>query len=475
MKSLIKPCRQLLFVSFMLMAVSASHGQTVAPPDPEAARIQAIAEEAYIFGLPIVIDYRVMYSYAIDTGNREYKAPFNQIKTVNTLLTPADVAIPYPNNDTLFAMGWLDVRAEPVVISLPEVEPGRYYSLMLVDGTGLNYGILGTRSSGREAGDYLIVGPDWQGETPEGISRMLRLPTQFGLALTRVQVVGEEDVARVNAIQAQVRIRTLSAYTGSAPPLAAAAIDFPPIDDELARKNFFAYLDFALQFQPARPEDQDIRARLASIGIGNGNFDEFRAIAAKYPGELMAGVQAGNQKIDQAVASASPPVDGWSWTQSALDIDSASYGGNALKRAALARFGPYGLNAHEARYVLTTALANGERIDASSHNYTLTFAADQLPPVDAFWSVTAYDCETRSFMPNPLKRYLINSPMLPRLKRNADQSLTLHLRKDSPGIGWENNWLPVSGPVCLMLRTYGPREPILRGEWKVPPVVRADG
>ena len=340
MKSLIQPCRQLLFGSLLVMAASASHGQTVAPPDPEAARIQAIAEEAYIFGLPIVIDYRVMYSYAIDTGNREYKAPFNQIKTVNTLLTPADVAIPYPNNDTLFAMGWLDVRAEPVVISLPEVEPGRYYSLMLVDGTGLNYGILGTRSSGREAGDYLIVGPDWQGETPEGISRVLRLPTQFGLALTRVQVVGEEDVARVNAIQAQVRIRTLSAYTGSAPPPAAAAIDFPPIDDELARKNFFAYLDFALQFQPARPEDQDIRARLASIGIGNGNFDEFRAIAAKYPGELMAGVQAGNQKIDQAVASASPPVDGWSWTQSALDIDSASYGGNALKRAALARFGP---------------------------------------------------------------------------------------------------------------------------------------
>ena len=168
MKSLIQPCRQLLFGSLLVMAASASHGQTVAPPDPEAARIQAIAEEAYIFGLPIVIDYRVMYSYAIDTGNREYKAPFNQIKTVNTLLTPADVAIPYPNNDTLFAMGWLDVRAEPVVISLPEVEPGRYYSLMLVDGTGLNYGILGTRSTRPRGGRLPDRRPRLAGRDPRG-------------------------------------------------------------------------------------------------------------------------------------------------------------------------------------------------------------------------------------------------------------------------------------------------------------------
>jgi hypothetical protein len=130
---------------------------------------------------------------------------------------------------------------------------------------------------------------------------------------------------------------------------------------------------------------------------------------------------------------------------------------------------------------MTKTLANGEVLDGSKHKYTVTFAAGQFPPVNAFWSVTMYDGKTQLLIKNPINRYLINSPMLPGMKKNPDGSLTLCIQKDSPGTGKQSNWLPApDGPIYLVMRLYWPKQtppsilPSGEGEWKPPALVQVE-
>jgi hypothetical protein len=464
--------RWLLTAAFASLAACA--GAQATAPGPDAARVRAIAEEAYIYGLPIVMNYAVMYSFSVDRNSPQFKAPFNRLHNEARVLTPKDTVVVTPNSDTPYSFAWLDLRAEPVVISVPAVEQSRYYSVMLCDGNTFNYGLFGSLSTGTEAGDYLAVGPDWQGKVPKGIKQVFRSTTQFSLALFRTQLSGERDLAKVKAVQAGYRVRTLSAYTGSTAPPAPASIEFPKIDKELARTSFFAYLDFLLQFAPATAEEQDIRDKLASIGIGVGDFAAFKAIAAKYPRELAEGMQAGVQKVDEAVATAGEPRNGW-LLSALLGGNREHFAGDWLRRAALAKAGIYALDASEALYPMARTLANGEALDGSRHRYTLTFPAGDLPPASAFWSLTIYDGVSQFLVENPIDRYLINSPMLPTLKKNTDGSLTLYIQKDSPGAAKESNWLPApDGPIYLVLRIYGPRERMLKNQWQLPPLARAD-
>ena len=148
----------------------------------------------------------------------------------------------------------MDLRAEPIVLSVPAVDPKRYYSVMLCDGNTYNYGYIGSRATGSEAGDYMVVGPDWKGETPPGIKKVFRSSTQFSLAGYRTQLFNPDDSTNVKKVQAGYKVQTLSAYLKQPAPPAAPAIDFPKIDKELVKTNFFEYLDFALQFAPAAGE-----------------------------------------------------------------------------------------------------------------------------------------------------------------------------------------------------------------------------
>src|SRR5205823_5944569 len=147
-----------------------------------------IAEAAFIYGLPIVMNYGVMYEYAVDRSSGQFKAPFNQIKNEARVYTYQDTAVITPNSDTPYSIAWLDLRAEPIVLSVPAVEKARYYSVMLCDGNTFNYGYIGSRATGSEAGDYLVVGPDWKGETPTGIKKIFQSTTQFSLAVYRTQL-----------------------------------------------------------------------------------------------------------------------------------------------------------------------------------------------------------------------------------------------------------------------------------------------
>src|SRR5256714_2105929 len=234
---------------------------------PSIAEVKAIAEEGFIYGLPIVMNYAVMYEYAVDKNSGQYKAPFNQINNEARVFTYKDTSVITPNSDTPYSILWMDLRAEPIVLSVPAVEKSRYFSVMLCDGNTYNYGYIGSRATGNEPGDYMVAGPDWKGETPPGIKKVFRSSTQFSAVAYRTQHFNPDDMPNVVKIQAGYKVQPLSTYLKQPAPAAAPAVDFPKINKEMVKTGFFDYLAFALQFAPAGPEEKEIRAKLARLGI----------------------------------------------------------------------------------------------------------------------------------------------------------------------------------------------------------------
>lgn len=445
---------------------------------PGAAEIKALAEEGFIYGLPIVMNYAVMYEYCVDKNSGQYKGPFNQIHNEARVFTYKDTAIVTPNSDTPYSMLWLDLRAEPMVISVPAVEKSRYYSVMLCDGNLFNYGYIGSRATGCEAGSYLVAGPDWKGETPAGVKQVFRSSTQFSLVVFRTQLLNPDDMPNVVKVQSEYRAQPLSAFAKTPAPPAPPAIEFPKIDKELVKHNFFEYLDFALQFAPAGPEEKEIREKLARIGIGPGKKFDFKQLSLAHKVEFGLGMEAGDKQIDKRGEAIGKEINGWRIASAFGNRE--FYRGDWLLRAAAAKAGIYGNDAAEAMYPMTRSDGQGQTLDGSKHNYTLRFAAGQFPPVNAFWSVTMYDGKTQLLIENPINRYLINSPMLPGMKKDPDGSLTLYIQKDSPGKDRESNWLPApGGPIYLVMRLYWPRTeapsilPPGAGTWQPPAVMSA--
>lgn len=440
-----------------------------------AAEVRKTAEEGFIYGLPIVMNYAVQYAYCVDKNSGQYKGPFNTIANEARVFTYKDTAIITPNSDTPYSLLWLDLRAEPIVLSVPAVEKSRYYSVMLCDGNTFNYGYIGSRATGNDAGDYLVVGPDWKGTVPPGIKQVFHSTTQYSLVAYRTQLINPEDMPNVIKVQSGYKAQPLSSYLHQPAPAAAPAVDFPAINKELLKEKFFEYLDFTLQFAPPGPEELAIRAKLARLGIGAGKTMNHKDLPEEFKKEIMAGVKEAEKKIEEKVLSMGKEINGWR-VGSAFG-DRQFYHGDWLLRAAAAKAGIYGNDAVEAMYPLAKTLANGELLDGSKHNYTLTFPAGQLPPVDAFWSVTMYDGQTQLLIENPINRYLINSPMLPGMKKNADGSLTIYIQKDSPGKEKESNWLPApNGPIYLVMRLYWPKAtppsilPPGEGTWSPPAI-----
>jgi hypothetical protein len=461
------------------ITVTANPISAIAQTDrPGFLKAKDIAEAGFIFGLPIVMNYGIMYEFAIDRSSSQFKAPFNQFKNDPNVFTYKDTAVVTPNSDTPYSIGWMDFRAEPIVISVPAVDPKCYYSVQLCDGNTYNYGYIGTRATGSEAGDYLVVGPDWKGATPPGIKKVFQSSTQLSIVIFRTQLFDPGDIDNVKKVQAGYRMQPLSGYLKQPATTAAAAIDFPKIDKELVKTNFFEYLDFALQFAPPQENEKEIRAALARIGVGPGKTFNFKDLPLEQKLEVGLGMKEGENKVEQGVAKAGKDINGWQ--VSALPGDNAHYNGDWLKRAVASKAGIYGNNPAEATYPLTRVDGDGQTLDGSKHNYTLTFAPGQQPPVNAFWSLTMYDGKSQLLIQNPINRYLINSPMLPGMKTNADGSLTLYIQNKSPGADKESNWLPApNDTIYLVMRLYWPKTespsilPPGEGTWKPSGVKRA--
>jgi len=338
---------------------------------------------------------------------------------------------------------------------------------------------MGSRATGTGPGDYMIVGPDWKGETPPSIKRVFHSTTPFSVVAFRTQLFNAADMPNVVKIQAGYKVQPLSAYLKHPAPPAPPAINYMKANADIAKSNFFELLNFALQYVPPSPEEAGIRAKLASIGIGPGKKFEMKDLSVEHKAAILLGMKAGDDQIDKYIASGGKVINGWN--VGSFFGDRTFYNGDWLKRAAAAKGGIFGNSAIEAMYPLTKVTADGQTLDGSKHKYTLTFAKGQLPPVNAFWSVTMYDGKTQFLIDNPIDRYLINSPMLPGMKKNPDGSLTLYIQKDAPSADNKANWLPApDGPIYLVMRLYWPKTeppsilPPGEGTWQPPPVVQAE-
>src|SRR5262245_58917006 len=361
-----------LAIALAALSACASNKDAIAQAEakrrPGFTETKFVAEEGLIYGLPIVMNYAVVYNYFIDRSSGQWKAPFNEIYNEHRVYTYKDTSVVTPNSDTPYSMLALDLRAEPYVLSVPAVEKQRYYSVQLCDWNTFNYGYIGSRATGNDAGNYLVVGPDWQGSTPAGIRQVFRSSTQFTTIIYRTQLFNPQDMQNVERVQAGYKVQPLSSYLHQSPPPPAPPVDFPKIDKQLAKENLFEYLDFALQFAPPGQEEQDIRTKLAHIGIGPGKKFKLSDLSPEHKIEVGLGMRDGEDKVAEQVAALGRKINGWHVASAFGDRD--FYHGDWLLRAAAAKAGIYGNDAVEAVYPSTKALADGSELDGSKHKYT---------------------------------------------------------------------------------------------------------
>ena len=389
-------------------------------PTPREA--EAIAAEAYVFGLPLVEVYRGIYLGAVGRG-AEGQHAFNELRHRTAVFGAGDKGVRRPNADTAYSQLLADLRAEPLILSVPAVEEGRYHSVQFIDLFTHNFGYVGSRATGNGAGHYLLAGPSWDGEPPHGIDGVLRSETELAVVLCRVQVRDRADVENASRIQTGYQVEPLSAFLGEPPPAPPETV-FPPYDQKRAQAlGFFGYLGFLLRFCPTHPSEGELRARLASIGVAPDRAFEPASLPIEVAQALERGLAAGRAAVAARIQSGSPLVFG---SRELLDND-------YLARAAAAQAGIFGNSREEALYTLLSTDVAGTPLDGSTARYTLQFAPDELPPVRGFWSVTLYTQPEGLFFANPLERNLINSPMLPGLARDADGGLTLRIQHGHPG------------------------------------------
>jgi len=438
---------------------------------PEEAR--AIAKEAYLYGFPVVEMYKTLYTQAIDKQSPNFKAPFNRIGNTAKAFTAKDTAFVTPNADTPYSFVWMDLRAEPVVLTLPKIDENRYYSVQLIDAYTQNFAYLGTRSTGNNGGHFMIAGPNWQGQQPVEMDRLLRSETNIAYALYRTQLFDENDLAKVKQIQQGYKVETLSHYVKQKPPAAAPRVKWPkPAPTMSDTPDLFRYLNFMLSFAPAQDVEKDLLARFKTIGIEAGKPFRLTSLSAEQRQALEDGISDAKAEFAQFKKD---KVDTHQVTSGDFFGTRDHLNGNYLYRYAGANMGIFGNSAEEANYIGYFVDNKGQPVDASKHDYTLHFDKGALPPADAFWSLTMYDGKNKLLVANPLNRYLINSRMLPDLKLDADGGLTLYVQHNAPAKDLQNNWLPApDGPFYGILRLYLPKPEVTNGQWKMPLLTPVD-
>jgi hypothetical protein len=456
------------WISLLLAAVSLSAvpvtGFAKSVSDKEA---EAIAKEAYIYGVPMVTVYSTLYEFSVDKNSRQYKGPFNSILNVARVFTPDDTAFVTPNSDTPYTFIGPDLRAEPMVLTVPAMEKNRYFVFQMMDLYTFNFDYVGTRTTGNDGGDFLIAGPNWKGEIPKGIKKVIRSETQLVNVVGRTQLFNPGDLDNVKKIQAGYKVQPLSAYLGKAAPPTSPEVQWiKPIPPPEQRKSleFFNQLAFLLQFAPVNPSEAGLRRRFAEIGIVPGKPFEVASLSDARKTALMNGIADGQKELDTYRASlAGKSAD--------LFGNRAFLKNNYVKRAVGTQVGIGANSKQEALYPIYEKDADGKSLDGTSGRYSLHYSDGNFPPVNAFWSLTMYALPSQLLVKNPIDRYLINAPMLPNLKRDADGGLTIYIQNESPGADKEANWLPApKGPFMLAARYYWPKPELLDDQWKSPPV-----
>ena len=361
----------------------AAHAQDVTPEDA-----RAIAKEAFTYGYPLVDNYIISYDYFVDETSPNFKAPWNNLANIARVFTPADTAVQTPNSDTPYSWAGLDLRAEPIVLSLPEIEKNRYYSVQIWDTYNYIIGYAGSRTTGNDAGNIMIAGPDWSGETPAGIKKVYSSDTEFGIFVIRTQLFNPDDIENVKKIQAQYKMQPLSAFLGTTPPPAAPVVDFvkPITKAELNTSlEFFNIMNFVLTYSPTLPSEAALRERFARIGIEGGKTFDPSTLSP----EMKTAIEAGRADALKDFAGAAQQMNEGKITSGDVFGTREFLGDNYLYRW-LGTIGIYGNAKQEAMYPVLAVDSKGEKL-TGANKYTLRFAPGELPPVNAFWSTTMYE------------------------------------------------------------------------------------
>ncbi|GAA2106701.1 DUF1254 domain-containing protein [Kitasatospora saccharophila] len=422
--------------------------------DPRAVR--RTAAQAWIWGYPLLENYRTVYPQAIDDADPRYVGGFGVFRHYPQPFTPDNTDVVTPNNDTPYSWAWLDLRAEPWVLEKPATD--RYHVLPVHDLDTAYVGFVGSRTTGNGAGRYLIAGPGHRANPPEDFDGVLRADTNLVGILGRTFSAGPQDVPEVERVQAGYLLRPLSEHLGTPRPVAAEPVW--PVwrgEEVLGTLEFFSLLDFLLGFFPTLPADADLRGRLTELGVGSGDFEP-AALPAEVREALLAGIADARGELAAAGRGAA--------TGSALFGTREQLGTRYLDRARGALTGLYGLPAEEAWYGGRES-AEGGRVPA-----VLRFPPGQLPPARFFWSVSVYRLPERLLVANEIDRYSVGD-RTPGLVYGEDGSLTLYLQHERPAAAHElANWLPApEGPYFVAVRAYGPKPELLDGSWQLPPIL----
>ncbi len=446
-----------------------------------AAEAQRIAKEAYIYGFPLVVNYKTLYANAINKSSGDYKGDFNQMSCEARLFTPDDKTIVTVNSDTPYCMLWSDVRDEPVVFTVPEVQHDRYYSFQFIDLFTHNFAYLGTLTKGNQAGKYMVAHNSWQGEVPAGITEIIQSETGIFFTIVRTQLLDANDLGNVKKLQNQYQLQTLGQYLGK-PSIKKEHNDVYPawVEGEQFLEASFKYLDAMLKLagKPAESE-KALMKDMSDLGLGTTEGYNFNNFNEEIQNAIRQGVKDGFSEMEAFIKRvstdplASSKVFGTRAFLEKSAKENYNFNNIYLLRAVGAHLGLYGNSGSEAIYPTFLIDSEGNPMDASKYNYTLTFEPNQFPPVKAFWSLTMYDGKTQLLVNNPLGKYLVNSIMKDEFAKNEDGSITLYVQSESPGKNLQANWLPAPhGPFYCVMRLYGPTEPVLTGKWVSPKLVK---
>ena len=448
----------------------AGHVRKLSSPD-EVARI---AQELYVYAYPLVlmdVTRRVTTNTERPQGVR---APMNAVAHLREFPDASFTEVVRPNADTLYSSLWLDVTAEPVVISVPD-SWGRYYLLPLLDMWTDVFAAPGARTTGTDEQAYAVTGPSWHGRLPAGVEE-IRCPTGMAWMIGRTQTNGPADYEHVHKFQAGLTAVPLSRWGdgagAEAPPRRvdpAQEMSAPP--DQVAAMSgpaFFAAAAAIMATNPPHPIDTSMLQRARQLGFRPGEPFDLTDAPRRVREALDAAPAAALAAITASLPRSGLLVNHWQMVSSPI----GTYGTDYLKRALIARMGLGANPVEDAIYPTAVADIDGRPFD-SARRYLMHFDPGQTPPVDAFWSLTMYD-QRQLFAANRIGRFAIGDR--DALKFNTDESLDLHICRESPGEVLESNWLPApaSGPFTMNLRLYWPRPEALDGSWQPPPVRATD-
>ena len=453
-------------ISLITLSIAALFiGQvTTATAAPSAGETRVIAKEAFIYAYPMLYNYKTMQLQTQDQFNSGYVGGFGQFRHFSKPSTPEDKDIVSPNNDTPYSWAWLDLRAEPMVLSVPAVPEDRYYVLQWFDLYTHNFAYVGVRATGFEAGSYLFAGPHWDGEVPHGITKVFRSEGEFIGTLTRTSLNGPEDVSNVQAIQRKYVLQPLSEFAGGRAAAPALAIHWPSWNEERATSaDFISYLNFLMQFTEADPSEKELLKRFASIGISPGMPFDLSILPGDIQQALKDGVKEGLKEINTEgpKQNSSTPLFG---TREHLK-------NNYLNRALGAFLGLYANSIEEAFYSQWVMDQDSKPL-SGQNRYVIRFDKGNMPPVKFFWSATLYDLPDRFLVENEIDRYSIGD-RTDGLKYEKDGSLTLYIQQEAPEGDKKANWLPApEGPFFMASRFYGPGKAMIEGSYKIPIIER---